>query len=200
MYLTANDLSQSEMYKILIGGVAPRPIAWVGTRGRDGSDNLAPFSFYNVFSAKPPIVGFAPSPHSDGRRKDTLQNVLDAKCFTLSCVSHKLVRQMSRSGALLEPDESEFEHAGLTPAEARSIVAPYVEESLLVFECILNQVVKFGTAPDAGSLILGEITHIHIDDAIYQDGRIDIGALDPVGRLAGDWYSTIRDRFELGRG
>ena len=200
MYLAADSLSQAEMYKILIGGVAPRPIAWVGTRGHGGCDNLAPFSFYNVFSAKPPIVGFAPSPHSDGRRKDTLRNVLDGKGFTLSCVSHHLVHQMDESGAQLEPGESEFEHAGLTPAQARSVDAPFVQESLLVFECILNQVVKFGQTPDAGCLILGEITHIHIDDAIYKDGRVDFATLDPVGRLAGNWYSTIRDRFELERG
>src|SRR5690606_37651230 len=121
MYLAADRLTQTEMYKLLIGGVAPRPIAWAGTRSRDGHDNLAPFSFYNVLSSKPPIVGFSPMPRVDGRRKDTLQNVLDRGCFTLSCVSHKLVRQMSRSSALLEPEESEFDYAGLTPMQARSV-------------------------------------------------------------------------------
>jgi flavin reductase (DIM6/NTAB) family NADH-FMN oxidoreductase RutF len=200
MYLDADKLTQAEMYKILIGAVAPRPIAWAGTRGRDGIDNLAPFSFYNAFSANPPIVGFSPILHPDGRRKDTLRNVMDTGCFTLSAVSFKLAKEMSKSSALLAPEENEFEYAGLTAAEAKSVEAPYVAESLLVFECKLNQIVHFGEGPGAGNLILGEIRHIHIDDSIYQDGRIDFATLDPVGRLAGNWYSTIRDRFEMERG
>lgn len=200
MYLNARDLSQADMYKILIGSVAPRPIAWAGTRSRAGVDNLAPFSFYNAFSANPPIVGFSPILHPDGRRKDTLNNVIETRCFTLSAVSHKLAKEMSRSSALLGPEENEFEYAGLTAAEAQSVNAPYVAESLLVFECELNQIVHFGDGPGAGNLILGEITHVRIDDAIYQNGRVDFAALDPIGRLAGNWYSTIRDRFEMERG
>src|SRR5690606_2888342 len=97
MFLDAAQLSQTEMYKILIGSVAPRPVAWAGTRSKDGINNLAPFSFYNCFSSQPPIVGFSTIPRPDGRRKDTLQNVMDTRCFTLSCASHKLVKEMSRS-------------------------------------------------------------------------------------------------------
>ena len=188
------------MYKFLIGGVAPRPIAWAGTRSKDGINNLAPFSFYNAFSSTPPIVGFSPIPRLDGRNKDSLQNVIDNECFTLSCVSHKLVPQMSKSAALLEPEEDEFEFAGLEVAEAKNINAPYVKEALLVFECVLNQIVSFGKHEGAGNLILGEIKFINIDDSIYNDGYVDFETLDPVGRLAGNWYSTIRDKFELQRG
>lgn len=201
MYLEAEKLTRAEVYKILIASVAPRPIAWAGTRSREGRNNLAPFSFFNAFSANPPIVGFSPILHPDGRRKDTLRNVMETECFTLSCVSHKLAAQMSKSSALLAPGEDEFVYAGLTPAQAVSIDAPYVAESLVAFECRLNQIVRFGTEPGAGSLILGEITHIHLDDAVRQEnGRIDFTALDPIGRLAGNWYSTIRDRFEMERG
>ena len=200
MILDAQQLSNTEMYKILIGSVAPRPIAWAGTRSKAGINNLAPFSFYNCFSSNPPIVGFSPIPRPDGRKKDTLQNVQDSQCFTLSCASHKLVKEMSKSSAILEPDEDEFVYAGLTPAEALHINAPYVAEALLVFECELRQIISFGSEPGAGNLILGEIKYIHIDETIYADGRIDIDKLDPVGRLAGNWYSTVRDRFELQRG
>lgn len=200
MLLDAARLSQAEMYKILIGSVAPRPIAWAGTRSKTGVNNLAPFSFYNCFSSRPPIVGFSPIPRPDGRKKDTLQNVQDSGCFTLSCASYHLVKQMSRSSALLEPDEDEFVYAGLTPAEAKHIAAPYVAEALVAFECELRQIISFGNEPGSGNLILGEIKHVHIADHIYQDGRVDFGTLDPVGRLAGNWYATIRDRFELQRG
>jgi flavin reductase (DIM6/NTAB) family NADH-FMN oxidoreductase RutF len=101
---------------------------------------------------------------------------------------------------MLEPDEDEFTYAGLTPAEALHIKAPYVKEAMLVFECELRDIIRFGNGPGSGNLILGEIRYIHIEDSLYQNGRIDFEKLDPVGRLAGNWYSTIRDRFELERG
>lgn len=200
MYIDTSTLDNKTMYKILIGSVAPRPIAWAGTRSKDGINNLAPFSFYNAFSSNPPIVGFSTIPRLDGRRKDTLQNVMDSGCFTLSCVSHKLVAQMSKSSALLEPDEDEFVYAGLDPAEAQHIKAPYVKDALLVFECTVHQIISFGDQEGAGNLILGQIRYVKIDDAIYQDGYVDFVKLDPVGRLAGNWYATIRDKFELKRG
>lgn len=200
MYVDPSTLSNKDMYKFLIGGVVPRPIAWAGTRSKGGINNLAPFSFYNAFSSNPPIVGFSTIPRMDGRKKDTLQNVIDSQCFTLSCVSHKLVQQMSKSSALLEPEEDEFDFAGLKPAEAQTIKAPYVDEAMLVFECELNQVISFGDVEGSGNLILGQIKYIKIDDDIYNDGYVDFTKLDPVGRLAGNWYATIKDKFELTRG
>lgn len=200
MYIDTSTLSNKEMYKFLIGGIAPRPIAWAGTRSKDGINNLAPFSFYNVFSSTPPIVGFSPSPRLDGLNKDTLQNVIDGKCFTLSCVSYQLVKQMSKTSAPLGPNENEFEYADLEMAEAKNINAPYVKAALLVFECELQQIIKFGDQAGSGNLILGEIKYVNIDDSIYQDGYVDFEKLDPVGRLAGNWYSTIKNKFELKRG
>lgn len=200
MLIDAAALSHPDLYKILIGSIAPRPIAWVGTRNRARQNNLAPFSFYNCFSATPPIVGFSTIPRPDGRNKDTLQNVQENPCFTLSCASHSLVQQMSRSAATLEPGEDEFAYAGVTPAEASHIDAPYVAEALLAFECTLHDIIRFGDQPGSGNLILGQIRHIHIRDDLYQNGRVDFETLDPVGRLAGNWYSTIRDKFELQRG
>lgn len=200
MHIDPATLNNKEMYKFLIGGVAPRPIAWAGTRSKDGINNLAPFSFYNAFSSTPPIVGFSTIPRLDGRKKDTLQNVIDNKCFTLSAVSHRLVTEMSKSAALLEPEEDEFSYAGLEPAEAQTINAPYVKDALLVFECELNQVISFGDVEGSGNLVLGQIKRININDDIYEDGYVNFEKLDPVGRLAGNWYATIRDKFELKRG
>jgi len=200
MVIDPATLNNKEMYKFLIGGVAPRPIAWVGTRSQDGTNNLAPFSFYNAFSSTPPIVGFSTIPRLNGRKKDSLQNVLDTGCFTLSAVSHRLVQQMSKSAALLEPEEDEFAYAGLEPAKAEKVNAPYVKDAQLVFECTLNQVISFGDVEGAGNLVLGQIINIRIDDDIYDNGYVDFEKLDPVGRLAGNWYATIRDKFELTRG
>lgn len=200
MLLDAAALPHADMYKLLIGSIAPRPIAWVGSRSREGLNNLAPFSFYNCFSAQPPIIGFSTIPRPDGRKKDTLQNIQDNPGFTLSCASFSLAAEMARSAAFLEPGESEFDYAGVTPAEAVHVNAPFVAEALLVFECTLHDIIKFGDLPGSGNLILGEIRHVHIRDELYENGRVDFGALDPVGRLAGNWYATIRDRFELKRG
>ena len=200
MLIDTSTLTNKEMYKFLIGGVAPRPIAWAGTRSKEGIDNIAPFSFYNAFSSTPPIVGFSTIPRLDGRKKDTLQNVIDTGCFTLSSVSHALVAPMSKTAALLEPEENEFDIAALESAEASHINAPYAKDALLVFECELHQVVSFGDEEGSGNLILGRILFINIDDSIYNDGYVDFEKLDPVGRLAGNWYSTIRDKFELKRG
>ncbi|HTQ99555.1 MAG TPA: flavin reductase, partial [Candidatus Acidoferrum sp.] len=91
MILAADQLPHHDIYRILIGSIAPRPVAWVGTRSRNGVNNLAPFSFFNCFSAQPPIIGFSTIPRPDGRKKDTLQNVLDSQCFTLNTASHFLV-------------------------------------------------------------------------------------------------------------
>lgn len=200
MILDASQLAQPDMYKILVASVIPRPIAWAGTRSKNGINNLAPFSFYNCFSSNPPILGFSTLPRVDGRKKDTLQNIEDTRCFTLNCVSHKFMKEMSRSAALLEPEEDEFVYAGLQPAEATHIAAPYVADALLVYECTLHDIVRLGSGPGSGSLILGQVRYVHIQDGLYQNGRIDFEKLDPVGRLAGDWYSTIRDRFEMKRG
>lgn len=201
MLLDTSTMPYQDVYKILTAAVAPRPIAWAGTRSKHGINNLAPFSFYNAFSSNPAIVGFSAIPLEDGRNKDSLQNVIDTECFTLSCVSHSLVNAMSRSAAILDPDEDEFPYAEVTPADAHGVNAPYVKEALLVFECQLHQIVNFGDQPGSGNLILGKVSHIHVDDSIYlENGRIDFEKLDPVGRLAGNWYSTIRDKFELKRG
>lgn len=200
MIIDAAAIPHPDLYKILIGSIAPRPIAWAGTRNRKGQNNLAPFSFYNCFSAAPPIVGFSTIPRPDGRKKDTLQNIQENPVFTLNCASYNLVKQLSKSAAMLEPDEDEFAYSGLTPVEATYINAPRVAEAMLSFECTLREIISFGDQPGSGNLILGQIRHIHIEDHLYNNGRIDFETLDPVGRLAGNWYSTIRDKFELQRG
>jgi flavin reductase (DIM6/NTAB) family NADH-FMN oxidoreductase RutF len=200
MLIDAAGLSQTEMYKLLIGAVAPRPIAWVGSRNNAGQNNLAPYSFFNCFSSAPPIVGYSCIPRLDGRKKDSHQFVEESRCFTLNCVSHRLGQAMSKSAALLEPGENEFAYAQLEMGESVHINAPFVKAAGVIFECSLHDIISFGVGPGAGTLILGQIRHIHIDEALYNEGRIDFATLDPIGRLAGNWYSTIRDRFEMERG
>lgn len=200
MHCLTEQLSQSEVYKLLIGTVQPRPIAWVGTTNQQGINNLAPFSFFNVFSVKPSIVGFSPINKPDGSKKDTLTNIMEMKCFTLNIVSESLGQQMSQTAAELPQSVDEFEYAQLTAASSKWIKAPCVAESLVVFECELNQIIHFGNHAGAGNLILGEVKGLFIDDSIYQGSRVDFKKLNPIGRLAGDYYSTIKDLFTMERG
>ncbi len=201
LIIDCQQINAKHLYKILIGSILPRPIAWVSTRSPEGINNLAPFSFFNVFSVKPPILGFAPGfkrPDDAGVRppKDTLRNVLDTGEFVVNLVSYPLANQMNQSSGDYPEDVSEFDAVGLTPAPCRIVQAPRVAECLISMECKLYKRVELGE----GNLILGEILFIHMDENVLRhDGEIDLEVLQPIGRLGGDGYSTVKDRFDIAR-
>jgi flavin reductase (DIM6/NTAB) family NADH-FMN oxidoreductase RutF len=199
MLITPKDLSPQDFYKILIGSVLPRPIAWVSTINKDGKANLAPFSFFTVASAKPPVLCFAPSIKANGQEKDTLKNVKATKEFVVNVVSHALVEQMNLTSGEYDSSINEFDVANLTAVASTFVKPPRVKESLVNMECRLYQLIEIGTEPMGGSLVLGEIVAIHLDEGVYHNGRVDADVLQPVGRMAGNWYSTVKDRFELAR-
>jgi flavin reductase (DIM6/NTAB) family NADH-FMN oxidoreductase RutF len=131
--------------------------------------------------------------------KDTLTNIRKTAEFVVNIVSHELTAKMNQTSAPYAEEVNEFEQAGLTSQPSVMVKAPGVLESKVRFECTLQQVISFGDAPLAGNLVLGEIRHIYLHPYIYKDGRVDVNALDTVGRLAGNFYSTIRDQFEIAR-
>jgi len=200
------EIGPERMYKILIGSVLPRPIAWVSTLSAAKKTNLAPFSFFTVASSNPPILCFSPGYKSaiiDGREeavpKDTLRNIRETKEFVVNIVSEFLADKMNQTSGDYGPDVSEFEAAGLTAAPCK-VVAPFrVGESLINMECKLHQFVEFGHHPGAGTLVLGEVVCVHIDDSVLHNGRIDPDVLQPIGRLGGNFYTTVKDRFEIVR-
>jgi len=179
------------MYRTLSGAVVPRPIAWVSTTGPDG-DNLAPFSFFNVVSVDPPTVMFSPM---DEEVKDTTRNVRESGEFVVNVVTGDLVEAMNETSATVRGDVSEFEHAGVTPAESETVEPPRVAESPVSFECSLYDDITVGDS----ALILGEVEYVHLDDAVTTDGKLDVRKVDAVGRLAGSYYAYTRDRFSLER-
>jgi flavin reductase (DIM6/NTAB) family NADH-FMN oxidoreductase RutF len=207
MIIDTKTIDPRELYKILIGCVLPRPIAWVSTVSKDGIYNLAPFSFFTVASSYPPVLCFSPAysktvevgDHLEVVPKDTLRNVRDTKEFVVNIVSHSLAQQMNQTSGEYAPDQSEFEAAGLTPVPSHMVRPPRVGESLVNMECKLLQIIEFGKRPMAGNLILGEILCVHLADSVYKDGHIDVDVLEPIGRMAGSWYATVKDRFELPR-
>jgi flavin reductase (DIM6/NTAB) family NADH-FMN oxidoreductase RutF len=198
-------------YRLLSSAVVPRPIAWVSSRGPDGTDNLAPYSFFNVVAVDPPVLMFAPVGRADaGGVKDTARNVLGpegvhedgsltvgagTREFVVHVVTEDTVEAMNATSATLDHEESEFDHAGLTPVEAAHVDAARVEESAVAFECTLYDAHGVG----GSTMILGEVVHAHVADDLLVDGKLDVERLDAVGRLAGGWYARLSDRFELER-
>lgn len=206
MIIDFAEASSETIYRILIGSVLPRPIAWVSTTDSNGVFNLAPFSFFTVASANPPVLCFSPGMKQvivDGVKttvpKDTLRNVRETKEFVVNIVSHSIAEKMNLTSGEFPPDVSEFAQAGLTPVKSSLVKAPRVGESLINFECELHQIVEFGQHAGAGSLVLGRIKCVHIDDAVYTGGHIDLDVLQPIGRLGGYQYCTVRDQFEMVR-
>ena len=200
MEIDLANSSPRQLYDLLISAVVPRPIAWVSTRSKSGVDNLAPFSFFNLFSANPPILGFAPGlkrqPGStEAVMKDTLRNVLETEEFVVNIVSAELAEKMVQSSANYSAEQSEFVEAGLTPLASSMIAPPRVAESQVSMECKLFQVVDLGS----NKLVLGRIICMHVDDAILRDGMVDIEKLKPVARLGGELYSVVENPFAIKR-
>lgn len=191
------DPSNSDFYKIIVGAVVPRPIAWVSTLSTDGVPNLAPFSFFNIVGPNPPSLLFCPGLRgTDSNPKDTLNNVRATGEYVISLVNEELAEAMNKTATELPPEVNEFEYAGLTPAPSVAVAAPRVAESPVSFECKLSQIVEVG--PNA--VVIGEVVHIHIaDEVLMERNRINLEALKPVARLSGPHYARIRETFELFR-
>jgi flavin reductase (DIM6/NTAB) family NADH-FMN oxidoreductase RutF len=183
------------IYKLLVGAVVPRPIAFVSTISPEGVANLAPFSFFTVASANPPVLCFTTSFREP--RKDTLVNVRATKEFVVNVVSEEFAAKMNVTSAEYAYGVDEFAMSGLTPVASDLVRPPRVKESHVNMECRLLQTIEVSNQPMGGTLILGEVVRFHVDDAMVEDFRIDPEKLGAVGRMAGNTYCTTRDRFEL---
>lgn len=201
MILNPSLMEWKEAYRLVTGSVLPRPIAFVSTVSQDGVPNLAPFSFFTVVAADPLTLAFCPMRRDgDGAKKDTLVNIEATGEFVINVVSESIVQQMNETSAPFPPEVDEFEVAGLTPLACAVVSAPRVGEAQVAFECKLQQVVEVGGAkPGAGALVLGTVERIHVSYDVLRDGRIDVEALKPVGRLGGAEYARCTDRFTLVR-
>jgi flavin reductase (DIM6/NTAB) family NADH-FMN oxidoreductase RutF len=189
-----------DVYKLLIGAVVPRPIAFVSTLDLNNVRNLAPFSFFTVASSNPPVVVFCTSVPSAGRAmKDTLRNVLDTREFVLNIVSEDFAEKMNHCSATVPPEVDEFQLSGLTPVPS-DLVKPYrVAESQIQMECRLMQVVTVSDKPNGGNLVLGEVVRFHLAETVSNNFYIDPDQLRAIGRMAGATYCRTTDRFELPR-
>jgi flavin reductase (DIM6/NTAB) family NADH-FMN oxidoreductase RutF len=190
-----------ENYKLLIGSILPRPIAFVSTRSKSGQLNLAPFSFFTGISSMPPTICFASARKGEeGIKKDTLSNIEETGEFVVNVVTEDIASQMNETATEFPPDIDEFKLSGLTPAECDVVSVPRVKESPINLECKLYKVLHIGAQAAGGSaLIIGEIILFHIADDLLQNGRINTELLRPVGRLAGQEYTKLGKIFTLER-
>jgi flavin reductase (DIM6/NTAB) family NADH-FMN oxidoreductase RutF len=197
MDLRLSELPALERYKLLIGLVIPRPIAWISTRSANGVANCAPFSFFNVFSEDPPlcVVGINPR-SSDGAMKHSLKNIRRTGEFVVNLVDEASASAMHLSSEELPEEESEFEKAGLTQATAALVQHPRIAEAAACLECRLFQLIEVSATRE---LVLGEILLVHARDGIIdpKTKRISEQAYHPIGRLFGNRYCTTRQRFNL---
>lgn len=185
------DISTGRLHGYLLGAITPRPIAFASTIDKNGNINLSPFSFFNVFSANPPILIFSPARRGrDNTTKHTYENVLKVKEVVINIVNFDMVQQMSLSSTEYPPGVNEFIKAGLTPIASEVVKPPRVAESPVQFECKVNEVVALGKEGGAGNLVICEVVRIHIKEEILDaDGIIDQHKIDTVARMGGNWYS-----------
>jgi flavin reductase (DIM6/NTAB) family NADH-FMN oxidoreductase RutF len=189
------DLPIPQLHRYLLGAVGPRPIAFASTIDENGVPNLAPFSFFNVFSANPPILVFSPA--RSGRTnttKDTYENVKKIPECVINVVNYEIVEQMSLCSSPYEVNINEFEKSGLTPVPSEKIKPFRVKESPVQMECKVIEIKELGHEGGAGNLIICEVVKIHINEAILDDNQlIDQHKIDLVARMGGNWYCRANE-------
>jgi flavin reductase (DIM6/NTAB) family NADH-FMN oxidoreductase RutF len=208
--LSPDQFTKDDLYFLLRDSIIPRPIAWVSSIDANGVTNLAPFSFFNVCSANPPILGFCCGAKDEDVAtgafsvKDTLSNVKATRQFVINIVPENLAEEMVRTSDPLPPHESEFEHAGLTSAPSARVAPPRVVGSPVAYECELFSVTPLG----ANAWVMGRVIHVHIDERIYVGKKRDLNhrvdtlkhtELRPYARLGGAFYSRLREIETMAR-
>ena len=185
-----NSLSTPELHKILLSAVAPRPIALASTIDTNGNVNLRPFSFFNVFSANPPIMVFSPSRRGrDNTTKHTFDNVKQHQEVVINIVNYAIVEQMSLSSTEYAQNVNEFEKAGFTQVPSEIVKPPRVGEAPISFECTVDNVIELGNEGGAGNLVISRVERIHInEDYLNENGDLDTQKLDLVARMGGSWF------------
>lgn len=183
------EMTVPEVHRLLVGGVAPRPIALVSTVSKEGVDNLAPYSFFNTFGANPPMVAFSPSRRgSNGSLKDTYNNLVNTGECVIQAVTYNIVSQVSVASAEYLPDVDEFVKSGLTKIESTILKPKRVKESPFQMECILKQMIPLGDKNASGNLAICEVVKFHVDENIIVNGTIEPNLIDLVSRMSANYY------------
>lgn len=199
MDLNTSGQATPFLKRILNGSIVPRPIGWISTLSPAGRKNLAPFSYFTIVCPQPPHVLFCPERRGT-QEKDTLVNVRASGEFVVNIVTEALAQAMNLTSSEVGPDVDEFELAGLTAAPSAAVAPPRVAESPIQFECRVTHIVDVSDQPGGGSIVVGQVVHIHVDDTLLVDGtRINVPALRAIGKTVGPGYARLTDFFDMPR-
>ncbi len=192
------SITERDNYKFLIGSIIPRPIAFVTTLSEDGVLNGAPFSYFNIVTSKPPMVSISVQ-RKEGIPKDTAKNAINEKEFVVHIVDTSYVEKINQAAANLPSNQSEIVTFGFLPIESTKIRVPAIREAKIRMECKLEKSISLGDGQESCDLLIGRVVYYHIEDDLYENGRIDATRLDPISRLAGDNYAKLGEVFSLDR-
>ena len=200
MHINPEELEAQQRYKLLIGMIIPRPIAFVSTIGKNGVRNLAPFSYFNAVCFNPMIVAFFPLRYKKGDEiKDTVRNIRETGEFVVNVSTEDLAEAVNKASGLYEYEKDEFELTGLTPTPSKMIEPPGVLESPVRMECKLEKMISFGDDAGGADAVFGRIVHLFVDDNLIDNYRIDERKLKPIARLAGNKFSKLGEIFDIER-
>ncbi|MCH2177829.1 MAG: flavin reductase family protein [Mariniblastus sp.] len=198
MLVDPEEVDPSEVYRMMVQVITPRPIAWVSTCSQAGVTNLAPYSYFNGICSKPAALMFSAVNKPDGSLKDTVVNIRETGQFVVNAVPFQLAQPMVKTAAPLNYDESEFDCSGMTEIPSQRVGPPSVAESPIQMECELLDSLSVGDGPFAATVVIGKILLICIDDLLLdQAGTIDPSQFDVIGRLGGKDYCRTTKRFEI---
>ncbi|HEX4810101.1 MAG TPA: flavin reductase family protein [Bryobacteraceae bacterium] len=194
-----------DVYRLMVGAIVPRPIAFVSTKSKAGIRNLAPFSYFSACSSNPPCILFTATSRADGGgNKDTVANIRETREFVVNIVSEEMAERMNSTSAEFPPEVDEFDVSGLTATESELVGAPRVAESHIQMECRLIETVRVGQDVGGGTVVIGEVVLFHVDELVLADPAHDLFRVDPsrlraIGRMGGATYVRTQDRFDLER-
>ncbi len=199
MNFETSKLTAQNNYRLLNGGVTPRPIAWISTQSKSGNDNLAPYSFFTVASCNPPVLLYTQVTQRSGLDKDTLQNLKETGECVVNIVSSELIAQVNLSSASISSKESEFDFAKVKKIPSCTVRPFSVAESPIRYECSLRELIMVGELPSSGTLVLLDVKSIYVKDELYVDNNINQELLGAAGKMGGNEYCHTTHLTSLNR-
>lgn len=199
MIFDVDELNPQARYRLLNGGVTPRPIAWISTRSAENVDNLAPYSFFTVASCNPPVLLYTQVTQRNAVDKDTLKNLMETGECVINIVNAVLLEKMNMTSASLAIDESEFNFANVESCASDKVLPRSVKESPVRYECTLRDTISISDSPAGGTVILLDVKSIYVQDDLYDNGMIDQVLVDSVGKMGGDHFSLTTEMVEINR-
>ena len=199
MIFDVDELNPQARYRLLNGGVTPRPIAWISTRSAENIDNLAPYSFFTVASCNPPVLLYTQVTQRNAVDKDTLKNLMETGECVINIVNAALLEKMNMTSASLAIDESEFNFASVESCASDKVLPRSVKESPVRYECTLRDTISISDLPAGGTVILLDVKSIYVRDDVYKDGLVDQTLVGSVGKMGGDHFSLTTETVEINR-